>query len=223
MNQNPLMISYKNLRILIGVLAISIAIGCVLGGLLFAALTPQISISAYYHTNMRDYLEAILMGTGMFMLMYYGYDLKDRIISSVAGFFGICIALFPTYGNQLPVGIFQLDPHLSEKLHMGSAIIFFALLAYISYFLFTKSGPTMTIQKKTRNVIYRVCGIVIVVSGILLALCNLLLPYEIIARFRLILVFEFIMLTAFGISWLTKGEAIFGDNKVNCPCLKARA
>ena len=40
-----------------------------------------------------------------------------------------------------------------------SAIIFFGLLAYNSFFLFTKSSGVMTDKKKKRNIIYRVCGI----------------------------------------------------------------
>lgn len=208
----PIIISYKNLRIAIGALALFIAFGCIFGGLLFGNIGVQSSISAYYYTNMRDFLEGTLLGVGVFLLTYYGYSKLDRILSSAAGLMGICIALFPTYNAPGPVGIFQIDPMVSFYLHMGSAAAFFLLLAYISLFLFTKTGPTvMTDRKKIRNIIYKVCGITILASCLLFGLLGLVFGQAWIQSNYIIIILETVMLMAFGVSWITKGEAIFGD------------
>ena len=53
-----------------------------------------------------------------------------------------------------------------------SAIIFFGLLAYNSFFLFTKSSDVMTDKKKKRNIIYRVCGIGCESRGCDFSACN---------------------------------------------------
>lgn len=53
-----------------------------------------------------------------------------------------------------------------------SAIIFFGLLAYNSFFLFTKSSGVMTDKKKKRNIIYRVCDIGCESRGCDFSACN---------------------------------------------------
>ena len=213
---NPITASYKQLRVFIGSLAFLLVVGCTLGGFAFGKIDIQASISAYYHTNMRDFLEGTLMGVGVFLLTYYGYSKLDRAVNTTAGISGICIALFPCYGNDLPAGIFQLNPHTSNIFHGLSASIFFLLLAYNSYFLFTKTDPTqtMTPMKVARNVIYRTCGIIMVVSMIAFVLCYLILGADFMDKHSIILIIETVMLFAFGISWITKGEAIFGDKLV---------
>ena len=77
------------------------------------------------------------------------------------------------------------------------AMIFFVLLAYNSLFLFTKHGDIMTKNKRKRNIIYRVCGI-----GMIASFLILLLP-----SFKIqIWLVETIALFFFGISFLTKAD-----------------
>jgi anaerobic C4-dicarboxylate transporter len=96
---------------------------------------------------------------------------------------------------------------------MISASIFFFLLAMNSIFLFTLTDPNkaMTKNKKNRNRIYIWCGIFILASLASLAVLHFVLDPVIIEQDKILLWFEIIMLLAFGVSWLTKGEAIFGD------------
>ena len=68
-------------------------------------------------------------------------------------------------------------------------------------FLFTKSSGQMTPEKKKRNLIYKVCGIGMVGSFILL------IPFNIFDVKIGTWIVEAIALTFFGISWLTKSEA----------------
>ncbi|MHC1705386.1 MAG: hypothetical protein AB9846_15880 [Tenuifilaceae bacterium] len=53
---NSIIISYKALRRLIGILGILLPVICIIGGFWFAKDPVQQSISLYYYTNMRDFL-----------------------------------------------------------------------------------------------------------------------------------------------------------------------
>jgi hypothetical protein len=92
-------------------------------------------------------------------------------------------------------------------------VLFFLILASFSFFLFTKTakdkGPTR--QKKKRNVIYRICGLVMVAS--LTATVIFMAIRDDNSKFPFVFLGETIALVAFGISWLTKGEAIYPDKK----------
>lgn len=208
-------LSYKTLRRLVGILALSTAFICIIGSLLFNNLTVQSSVSLYYYTNMRDFLEAVLIGIGIFIITYKGYVLLDRIINILTGIFGICIALFPCSSDIDYVGIFNIPSEVSNILHLITAGIFFGLLGFISFFLFTKSDGTITgiitKQKKIRNIIYRICGIIIALCGVAIGLSFAFLGEEIMNKYFIVLILEIIILTSFGISWLVKGETLFKD------------
>jgi hypothetical protein len=159
----PWIISYLTLRKTIGVLGISLVPVLVIGSFIIDHLINgqpaaiQTSVSAYYYTGMRNELEGILFGIGMFLLCNDGYDRQDSIISKLAGFFGLCIALFPTSPTSEKGDVISV-------IHYVTAGIFFALLAYTSVFLFTKTTDYPTPQKVRRNRIYRICGIVMAVA-----------------------------------------------------------
>lgn len=160
------------------------------------------SISATYYTASCITPFMIILGSaGILLICYQGYDKQDEIVCTLAGIFGLCICLFPCGATRLPVvGTFQLDTMVSSWVHNITAIIFFGLLAYNSFFLFTKSSGEMTAAKKKRNIIFRVCGIGMIASFILLIPLTLLK-----VSFATWLV-EAIALLFFGLSWLTKSQ-----------------
>ncbi|MDI6800364.1 MAG: hypothetical protein QMD53_06890, partial [Actinomycetota bacterium] len=88
-------ISYKNLRRLIGILGMLLPLVCYLGGRLFSGLTLQRSISFYYYTNAGDLFVGLLVAVAMFMVTYQGYEVIDDVVSSVIGFMALGIAIFP--------------------------------------------------------------------------------------------------------------------------------
>jgi hypothetical protein len=99
---------------------------------------------------------------------------------------------------------------LSGWIHNISAVLFFGLLAYNVLFLFTKSGGEMTKNKKKRNLIYKICGI-----GMMIALLAIVVVaiFEIWAGTWLV---EAIALFFFGIAFLTKADVytwLFCDKK----------
>ena len=157
------------------------------------------SISAtYYVPSCITPFMGILVSASLLLICYKGYDVLDDIILTLSGIFGLCICLFPTYSEALSVvGTFQISSDVSYIIHNVSAVIFFGLLAYNSFFLFTKGDGNPTRKKKIRNIIYRVCGVGMIASFLLL-----LLPYFYIKVWLV----ETLALFFFGLSFLTKAD-----------------
>jgi len=214
---DSLIVSYKALRRLIGIMGILLPIINILGGCLIAKIPIQQSISMYYYTNMRDFFVGLMFVVSLFLITYKGYNTLDLITSIITGAAGLGVAIFPCFSELYigqKVGIFQLSPDTSFIVHLTCAALFFVLLAFTSIFLFTqkhKDSNRVTSQKKKRNVIYVVCGVLMLacVLGILVSI--LILTKQQIYDSKIILVFESIALFSFGVSWLVKGETLFRD------------
>lgn len=164
------------------------------------ALPHSISATYYFESCITPFM-IILGSAGLLLLTYNGYDKQDKIVCSLAGIFGIMICLFPCGETVLNyVGTFHIARKVSAMIHNCVAIIFFGLLAYNSLFLFTKGSGELTEQKKKRNIIFRVCGIGMIASFILLIPLILFnVPFA-------VWLVEAIALMFFGISWLTKAQ-----------------
>ena len=140
------------------------------------SLPHSISDTYYYNSCISPFM-IILGSAGILLICYDGYDKQDKLICTIAGILGICICLFPCSDRRDPaelVGTFQLPAIVSGILHYISAVGFFLLLAYNSLFLFTKSSGELTAEKKKRNLIFKICGIGMVASFILLLPLKLL-------------------------------------------------
>jgi len=159
-----------------------------------------LSISATYYIT--PALAGILTTAAIVLMCYKGYDWRDELVTTISGIFGLMIVIFPCECSlaEKTVGFFQIPVNISNVIHCSAAVIFFLLLAINSMFLFTL-GESDTKQKRIRNLIYKVCGI-----GMFSTLILLILPIEFPAK---IFVVEAIALTFFGVSWLVKGQ-IFG-------------
>ena len=97
----------------------------------------------------------------------------------------------------------------SSAIHNFSAAAFFCLLSYNCLFLFTKSSGIVTKNKKIRNVIYRVCGI-----GMIISMISIISLGSIYGGTWFI---EAIALMFFGIAYLTKADVfpfLFCDSKM---------
>ncbi len=227
---NSLVISYLTLRKSIGILGIIFPVVLVIGSfILINCNEVQHSISSYYHTVMRDIFVAIVFTLGIFLFTYEGYDKKDRIACKLAAIFAIGIALCPTQATTLLTDLPSEDIKsafagcsfpssttnpLISKLHLIFAALFFLTLTYISIFLFTKSDKQQIgKQKKKRNIVYITCGIIMFGCILSIAIYFLFLDdgFPNLKNYKPVFYLESAALVAFGVSWLTKGEAIFKD------------
>jgi hypothetical protein len=210
-----LIVSYLTMRRTIGVLGIALPLVVVLGGLIENSHVLQGSISGYYYTNMRDFFVGILCVVALFLISYQGYERIDNIVANLAGFSALGMIIFPTkmsFQKIEKVGIFLIDDHISGYLHLTFATIFFLALSYNSIFLFTKRhSPNISKEKKRRNILYRISGIIMLSQILLIILYMEFLKETYISKTYPVLIFESIALFAFGTSWLVKGNTFFRD------------
>jgi hypothetical protein len=204
-----LVISYLGLRRAVGIIGTSLPFVLVVGKWLLDGWGIQSSISAYYYTSMRDVFVGSLCATGVFLLSYRGYERADDIAGNLACAFAVGLALFPT---APPTGGSAAQT-LVGHIHLIFASAYFLTLAYFSLVLFRKTHPNrrMTGRKKQRNVVYTVCGYTILACIGLIAVEFAFLKHSPLQAIDPAFWLESAAVLAFGISWLTKGEAILAD------------
>ncbi len=216
---DPVVISFKTMRRMAGLLGMALPVAACLWSVVCSdSHTLLESISAYYHTNMRDIVVGILCAVSFFLFAYHGYDTQDFITFKIAGISALGIALFPALieNTNSSISLALNASPTTDTLHIISASIFFITLAYISLCLFTKSKPNTPKQDRSgqkiiRNRIYILCGSVIVLCLVLLFVVHIPSIASSVKELNPVFWLEAIALLAFGISWLVKGETLFKD------------
>ena len=204
-NPDSITISYLTMRKVIGWMGFLLVPVLIIGTLLLDHKDAiKVSVSAYYYSHTRNILVGALCGISLFLFSYHGYSWKDSLASKVAGLFALGIAFFPTSETND-----KTDP--ISIIHYIAAGVFFITLSYISYFLFTKSSGHITKQKKQRNHIYKVCGIIMILSAAGIPLVKIDFINTYISFLKPVLILETSALASFGFSWLTKGEFLLKD------------
>ena len=215
-SDNPEIISAKTLRITIGILGFLISTILAIGAWLLADCEQiQNSISAYYHTIMRNFFVGAICAVAICLFAYRGYSRIDVIAGRLAALFALGIAWFPTSVEKPFTDCITkaIDTGILGKIHLFASALFFLLLAFFSIVLFTKSKGTKTRQKIWRNRIFKTCGYIMLICIALIALYFLFLQdrFPALANYRPVFYLEAIALIAFSISWLVKGEVILRD------------
>ncbi|MCH7496510.1 MAG: DUF998 domain-containing protein [Candidatus Marinimicrobia bacterium] len=208
---NALIFSYLTLRKIIGILAISFPVVLFLGAVIFFQTGLQSSVSSYYHTGMGDVFVGTLFAIGFFLLSYKGYLPIDDLVANIASVSAVGLALFPTTLDNPAEGAATFIGNI----HFAFAALFLICLVYFSLVLFTKTDPekTPSPRKLQRNMVYRVCGYIMSLCILLIAIYFLILdgPESPLAAYQPVFWLEAIAVMVFGISWLTKGEVIWKD------------
>jgi hypothetical protein len=204
--------SYLALRKIIGYLGLLLPFVLFLGALKLSQTTMQDSVSAYYYTYMRDVFVGTLWAIGFFLFSYRGYDYIDDLVTDAAGIFAIGISLFPT----TPEGPVSSVAQTTGNVHFTFAALFFLILSCISLFLFTKTDPMKprSTRKPKRNVIYRICGVIMLLCIGLIAIYSFLPSIkELLPASTIHPIFwlEAVADIAFGISWAVKGQVLLKD------------
>lgn len=212
-----LIFSYLSLRRMIGILGMALPVIVVAGGYILDGERVQASISGYYYTNMRDFYVGLLCAVALFLISYAGYAKIDNVTGTVSGLFALGMIVFPTSkfsGEPVRVGIFLINDIVSAYLHLTFAALFFLSMSFFSLFLFTRRGPgALGREKRRRNLLFRTCGIVMLVSMAGIVIYSLGLKTTSITSTNPVLILESIALFAFGVSWLVKGNTLFKDKK----------
>lgn len=162
------------------------------------------SISAYYYTGAVAAFVGMLVSLALFLITYRGYKNKyyraDRAAGVTAGIAALGVAIFPTEAPACVAGLPWWRP-ITGYLHYGSAIVLFSMFALYALWLFriTPDKKQVPPGKKRRNLVYLICGVVIVISMVWAGVAGL--------RGGSIFLPESFALVAFAISWLVKGYA----------------
>lgn len=224
-SNDSLLISYLTLRKAVGIIGVALPIVLVVGnGLIFHSRAIEDSISYYFYTGMRGVLVGSLWSIGIFMFSYRGYETRDEIAGRLACVFALGVALFPTARTPGNCTILHLSrvagancdtAHAISFVHAVCATLLFLALACFSLFLFTETHPghlqPMTKRKRERNIVYYICGSLILASIAAILVMHIALHINRFGPIPVLFLFETIAIEAFGFSWLIKGEFVLKD------------
>ncbi|MEM7778763.1 MAG: hypothetical protein AAF697_00050 [Pseudomonadota bacterium] len=188
------------------------------------------TISHFYYNDAlaEEVFVGTLVGLGLIMITYRGGNSTESRVASAGGVLAICVAMFPTSGWIELEGSYDRCSNPTEPppgswdawvgvIHVGSAVLLFALLAYFCLVLFRRPGPSGAINSKNkekRNRYYWRSGLTIV--GCMLAIAGYWLVGDdakcsearLWSDLNLTFVFEAIALIAFGFSWLVRSRGM---------------
>lgn len=216
---NRMLVSYKTLRRLVGVLGVTLpfvlAIGCIACSV--CCTDFKNTISDYYHSNMADVFVGVLFTIGFFLFTYKGYEKRDDVTGDLACGFALGVALCPVNSPTEAI----------QTLHYISAILLFLTLSYFSIFIFTKTERGGRIfawpkirrcsglqpEKLTRNRVYVACGVIMMGCIILICIYLYWLKCTWLDAWKPVFLLETLLLIAFGFSWFVKGETLWTDSE----------
>ena len=195
--------TYFTLRIGMGVIAIAFPISLWFVGLVrVPTVELQTSMSAYYHTSMRDVFVGILFALGTFLYLYKGFSKGENIALNFAGVFALGVALFPEGDKFITV-------------HGVCAGLLFICMAYVCIF---KASETLDLMKDKElaarySRFYKILGF----AMIILPLTAFLLLSISGKNQHVIFFVEAAAVWVFGTFWVTKGKEIHAteiDNRI---------
>lgn len=199
--------SFLLMRMVIGLLGVSLPLLLMLGdGLFLAGDIPRASLSAYYHTGMRDVFVGSLCTIGFFLITYMLFHYNwDNVLSIIAGVAIIGVALYPTGGNATLTPIQErLGERTVSTVHAVCTVIFILSLAIISFLFGEREGKRRdrtTKQRRRGKLLHWTCAFAIIGAVGYVAVTKWLGQYDAHSMFY----GETIATFAFGLSWLMKG------------------
>lgn len=202
--------TYASLRFGMAVIAFGLPFVLVFG---FWVVEPGYgmlnSLSAYYHTPMRDIFVGALATVGVCLHVYKGVDSLENIALNVAGVLAVLVALLPVY---VPDIILQAspdwlarEPFTQPVLHGALAIVFFMIIAFVCVKCSATTLAALRSEKRRRRYrrFYTIVGILMIVLPVLAAV----LTFFTVPRYA-IFAAETMALWVFAAFWLTKGREV---------------
>ena len=204
--QKHMIQTYWNLRV------VTLLLTLITITLLFIFAIPDtdnrlLSISAYYHTDLRDLFVGSLFSIGVMLVIYTGYTKSESILMTIGGIALIGVALCPTNINSQGV--------IENILHVFFAFLFFLSLAIFMYLSTRGDKGTLKIlakkleieKNKYKNLILRslkfaywLCAFTMIFCFMLLIGNEINLPL-INSSERATLYLETVCIAFFGIFW----------------------
>jgi hypothetical protein len=202
--EEPEVVSYRALRIIVGALGALLPVLLVVSGKLLEQPVLLPALSDYYAVRPPgDLFVGVLFAISSFLFAYGGYDLSDRIVGKTASLSALGVALCPVNGSTV-----------IHAFHLVFAGLFFLMLAVFS-FLFTQTHEDgqLTRSKEERNLAYRLSGGTISLCLLAIGVLKFTGTQADLAGLPVILVLESVALFAFSAAWFIKGEIVLADRR----------
>jgi hypothetical protein len=210
-------IDHRTIKLIVGLIALTLAIATYGFAYLTQTQTTILSISASYHVGgwARNSFVGSLCVISALMLAYNGVSWQEKTLSKIAAIAALGIAFFPCKCPE-----FTKSPEYVPIVHYFSAAVMFLVLAYMCR-LFRKRArakldldefdlPGLRKAAEKRALIYSICGWAIVVSVLVLLLDKILDDKISDLVPRITFIGEAVGLIAFGVAWLTASRIIWG-------------
>lgn len=217
--------SYLTIRTTVGIIGVALPFVFIVGEAFFLGGGVHIrgSLSAYYHTSMRDYFVGGLCVVGVLLATYMAGQSRrtDFWLSLVAGVAVLGVAFFPTGrpgqaegaprcgSTPMPDGCSPVQQQWGETtvaaIHFACAIVFILSLAGICFYF---AHRERNYERNLRMAkIQAGCGWVII-AAVAWAAVGGLLGLD-IGELTPLYLGEVVSVWAFGVSWLLKGRDIW--------------
>jgi len=191
--------TYTTLRIGIIVLASALPFVLWIVGKIRFNLPLQQSLSAYYHSGMRDEFVGVLFAVGAFLYLYKGFTTLENYALNLAGILLVGVALFPKGGTSFG----------RITLHGTFAVLFFLSIAYVCIF---RSSDTLSLISDATKVsryrkTYKLLGWAMIAAPIAAVVLTAFFQWEKDANPTVFLV-ESAGVFTFATYWIVKGREI---------------
>lgn len=203
--------SYLLMRLVIGVVGVALPVALLLGDWWFVEGKPTTrgSLSAYYHSGMRDVFVGSLCVIGLFLLTYMVFHYNwDNVLSVAAGLGAVGVAMFPTAGGEV---LTPLQRELGESvvggIHDACAALFILSLGAISWRFGTRerARPQRSADQRQRWwLFHRVCAGTVFAAVLFIVVTQGTGVWDDYS----ILIGETVAALAFGLSWFVKGAEL---------------
>jgi len=159
--------TYRSMRILAAALAFALPIVLWLVGGYWFNIELQESMSAYYHTPMRNFFVGSLFIVGALLFVYRGFSTSENQFLNAAGVLAVLVALFPTSSECalqcLDCKGASITPYTNGKVHGFCAVLFFICIAWVCI---VESRHTLTFHNRHTKAFeraYRTLGVLMIV------------------------------------------------------------
>lgn len=180
------------------------------------------SISHFYYAAVGELFTGALCAVSLFLFCYRGYSKPksgkyckipgDSFMTNFAGLMALLVVIFPTSSKQINDNFrVFVASETTGYIHYLAAALFFITLSVISFVNFRRTKHPEDFGKMKSHNIYRNCALIMMSCMIVLIIIFILEKTTSTTTFwaekyNVTYWLETIMLLAFGISWVVKGE-----------------
>ena len=196
--------SYFSMRVAIAAIGLALPLVLLIGGAL-TGCAVQTSLSAYFHTPVRDLFVGMLFLIAAPLHLYHGYSRRENLALNIAAVGAVMVALFPTGLPDTGACLTDAARDPAPVLHIIGAFAFFLGGAFVAIVCAPETLDRLPEESAARyRMTYRSLGSIMVLTPISALAITLLVrvqPYY-------VLVVEILGVATLAVFWLVKTQEI---------------